>query len=90
MLDFDARRCEMGRGTLQFKTRTRLIARVFVDGAVVYTDNGLRAVAPEVAGCDVLAQFLRKGFLRRRPDIHGFRPQMFAKSLVCHGVNLSV
>ena len=64
-------------------------AGALVDRLVVHADDGLGAVAPEMAGGDVLAFLVGKRLLRRGADIHFFRPQMFAESRV-HGVNLSI
>jgi hypothetical protein len=74
---------------LFLKAGTARNAGGFVNGPVIHADDGLRAVAPEMAGRDVFAFLVRKGFLPCHADIQAFRPQMFAEGLV-HGVNLSV
>ena len=60
-----------------------------VDRPIVPSNGSLRAVAPEMAGREMLAFLLRKSLLRGRTDVQAFRPQMFAEWLV-HGINLSV
>jgi hypothetical protein len=60
-----------------------------VNRLVVRTDNGLRAVAPEMARREMFTFLFRKSLLRGGTDIQAFRPQMFAKWPV-HGVSLSI
>jgi hypothetical protein len=74
---------------LFLKTRARLVAGIFVDGLVVRADNRLRAVAPEMAGRDVFAVLIGKGFLGGEAGEHFFRAEMFAESLHATPFNLS-
>src|ERR1035438_4094877 len=63
------------------KTRARLVAGIFVNGPVVQADDGLRAVAPEMAGRDLVAVLVGERFLGGEAGEHFFRAEMFAKNL---------
>ena len=63
---------------------------MLVDGLVIRAGDGLGAVAPEMAGRFVFAFPVGERFLRRGTHVEGFGPEMFAKSRVHDGVNLSI
>jgi hypothetical protein len=67
----------------------RRLAVGLMDGPVVHADDGLGAVAPEIARHGPPVILVREGFLLRGTGEHGFGPQMLAKFRV-HGIRLSV
>ena len=57
-------------------------ANTFVNRLVVHADDGLRAVAPKMAGGDLFALLVSEGFFRCRAGKHFFRAEVFAKNIV--------
>ena len=70
-----------------FETRSRRVARCFVDLLVVWTGDGLRPVAPIMAGGGFFAFIVRQRLPGRGVNIHFFGAKMFAEGAV-HGFTL--
>ena len=77
------------RVSLLLETCPRWRANAFVNRLVVHANDGLRAVAPEMAGRDVFAVLVGKGFLGRRAGEHFFGAEMFAKCVHASPFSLS-